>query len=92
MLDLRFKWEYDVHLFTFNFIYMKAIIFATLLVCLLAATPFDKVNAIARQDECVAKTLDLIKPEIDAKVEELKQVPLDPFRTTTSRSRLISSL
>jgi hypothetical protein len=53
---------------------MKAIIFASLLVCLLAVSPLDKLNAVAREDECVAKTFDLVKPEIDAKLEELKGV------------------
>ena len=54
---------------------MKAIIFAALLVCLIAS-PLDKLNAVARQDECAAKVLDTLKPEIDAKIEELRQVPL----------------
>jgi hypothetical protein len=53
---------------------MKAVLFATLLVCLLAVSPLDKLNAVARQDECVAKTFDLVKPEIDAKLEQLKNV------------------
>ena len=55
---------------------MKAIIFASLLVCLLAVSPLDKLNAVARQDTCAANVLDLIKPEIDAKLEELKNVHL----------------
>lgn len=53
---------------------MKAIVFATLLVCLLAVSPFEKAMEVARQDECVAKTFDLVKPEIDAKLEQLKNV------------------
>ena len=53
---------------------MKAIIFATLLVVLFAASPLDKLNAVARQDDCSAKVLDTIKPEIDAKLEQLKGV------------------
>ena len=53
---------------------MKVILFATLLVCLLATSPFEKLNAIARQDDCSAKVLDLIKPQVDAKLEELKKV------------------
>jgi len=55
---------------------MKAIIFASLFVCLLAVSPLDKLNAVARQDTCAANVLDLIKPEIDAKLEELKNVHL----------------
>lgn len=70
---------------------MKAIIFASLLVCLFAVSPLDKLNAVARQDDCVAKTFDLVKPEIDAKLEELKKVPFTLLRTTTSTSSLTSS-
>lgn len=62
---------------------MKIIIFATLLVCLLAVSPLDKLNTVARQDDCVAKTFDLVKPEIDAKLEELKGVLIPSFRRTT---------
>ena len=50
----------------------RSIVFATLLVCLLAVSPFEKAMEVARQDECVAKTFDLVKPEIDAKLEQLK--------------------
>lgn len=53
---------------------MKAIIFAALLVCLLAVSPLDKLNSVMRQDDCASKAFDLIKPEIDAKLEELKTV------------------
>ena len=53
---------------------MKAFLIASLLVCLLAVNPLDKLNEVARQDECSAKVLDTIKPEIDAKLEELKGV------------------
>lgn len=54
---------------------MKVVLFATLLVCLLAVSPFEKLNAVVRQDDCSAKVIDLLKPEFDAKVEELKSVP-----------------
>ena len=63
---------------------MKAILFASLLVCLLAASPLDKLNAVARQDDCAAKVFDLLKPEIDQKLEKLKNVHLWLFRTKTS--------
>ena len=55
---------------------MKAILFASLLVCLLAVSPLDKLNAVARQDDCAANVLDQIKPELDKKLEELKSVTL----------------
>jgi hypothetical protein len=58
---------------------MKAILFASLLVCLLAVSPLDKLNALARQDSCAANVLNIIKPEIDAKLEELKNVHLFLF-------------
>lgn len=67
---------------------MKAIILACLLVCLLAVNPMEKFEALARQDDCVANVFDLIKPEIDAKLEELKNVIFISFRTTTSHSKL----
>lgn len=60
---------------------MKAILFASLLVCLLAVSPLDKLNAIARQDDCAANVLDLIKPELDTKLEELKNVDLFLFQS-----------
>jgi len=47
-------------------------LFASLLVCLLAVSPLDKLNAVARQDDCAANVLDQIKPELDQKLEELK--------------------
>lgn len=59
---------------------MKAILFASLLVCLLAVSPLDKLNAVAREDSCAANVLDLIKPEIDAKLEELKSVKISSFQ------------
>lgn len=62
---------------------MKAIIFATLLVVLFAASPLDKLNAIAREDKCTAKVLDTLKPEIDAKLQELKGVTIASFRRPT---------
>ncbi len=76
------------HRFYCNWFFnMKVLIFTTLLVCLLAS-PLDKYNALVRQDDCAAKTLDLIKPEIDAKLEELKNVIFLSFRTETSSSKL----
>lgn len=53
---------------------MKAIILACVLVTLLAVNPMEKYESLARQDDCVANVFDLIKPEIDAKLEELKNV------------------
>jgi len=52
---------------------MKTIVFACLLVCLLAVSPMEQFKAKAIQDTCVADALDQIKPEIDAKIAELKQ-------------------
>ena len=71
---------------------MKAIIFAALLVCLLAVNPLDKLNAVAREDKCTANVLDTIKPEIDAKLQQLKGVIIYSFRRTTSTSKLKLSL
>lgn len=59
---------------------MKAILFACLLVTLLAVNPLEKYEALARQDDCVANVFDLIKPEIDAKLEELKSVLPAPIQ------------
>ena len=67
---------------------MKAILIACLLVATLAVSPLEKYEAIARQDDCVANVFDLLKPEIDAKLAELKTVPIFLFRTRTSLSRL----
>ncbi len=53
---------------------MKIIIFSCLLVLLLAVNPIEKYEALARQDDCVANVFDLIKPEIDAKLADLKGV------------------
>jgi len=53
---------------------MKVIFFASLLVCLLAVSPLDKLNAVARQDDCASNVLDQIKPELDQKLEQLKNV------------------
>ena len=69
---------------------MKAILFASLLVCLLAVSPLDKLNAVAREDKCVANVLDTIKPEIDAKLEQLKGVIILSFRRKTSTFKLKS--
>lgn len=57
---------------------MKAILIACLFVAILAVNPLEKYEAIVRQDDCVANVFDLIKPEIDAKLAELKTVPF-PF-------------
>ena len=62
---------------------MKGVIFGALLVCLLAVSPLDKLNAVAREDQCVSKAFDLVKPEIDAKLEQLKGVHHKLFRRTT---------
>ena len=51
---------------------MKIIVLACLLVALLAVNPLEKYEEIARQDDCVANVFDLLKPEIDAKLETLK--------------------
>ena len=51
---------------------MKIIVFACLLVALLAVNPLEKYEELARQDDCVANVFDLLKPEIDAKLETLK--------------------
>eukprot|EP00178_Gracilaria_changii_P007543 TRINITY_DN2380_c0_g4_i2.p1 TRINITY_DN2380_c0_g4~~TRINITY_DN2380_c0_g4_i2.p1 ORF type:complete len:150 (+),score=30.36 TRINITY_DN2380_c0_g4_i2:1-450(+) len=48
---------------------MKAIIFATLLVCLFA---LNVEEIIAKQDECTAGVFNLIKPQVDATLEQLK--------------------
>jgi hypothetical protein len=53
---------------------MKVIVFACILVTLLAVNPLEKYEQLARQDDCVANVFDLIKPEIDAKLKELKTV------------------
>lgn len=71
---------------------MKVIVFACLLAVIFAVNPLEKYEAIARQDDCVANVFDLIKPEIDAKLAELKNVLFSQFRTTTSPSRLRCSL
>lgn len=70
---------------------MKIIVLACLLVALLAVNPLEKYEEIARQDDCVANVFDLLKPEIDAKLETLKTVHLGLFSNTTSPSRLKSS-
>ena len=67
---------------------MKVLLFASLLVCLLAVSPLDKLNAVARQDDCASKVFDLVKPELDQKLEELKNVLFLRFRTKTSTSSL----
>jgi hypothetical protein len=50
---------------------MKAIIFATLLVCLFA---LNTQEIIDMQDKCTRDVFGLLKPQIDAKVEEYKNV------------------
>ena len=60
---------------------MKVILFASLLVCLLAVSPLDKLNAVARQDDCASNVLDQIKPELDEKPEKLKTVNLFLFQS-----------
>jgi hypothetical protein len=60
---------------------MKVILFTSLLVCLLAVSPLDKLNTIARQDDCASSVLDQIKPELDQKLEELKNVNLFLFQS-----------
>ena len=67
---------------------MKAIIFATLLVCLFA---FNVEEIISKQDECTAKVFEIIKPQVDAKLEELKKVTYFLFRTTALTSKSNSS-
>jgi hypothetical protein len=59
---------------------MKAILIACFLVAILAVNPLEKYEALARQDDCVANVFDLIKPEIDAKLGELKTVPFAPIQ------------
>lgn len=72
---------------------MKTIVLACLLVCLLAVNPLDQYKTLVAQDECAAKTLELIKPEIDAKLAEFKKVKFNLFRIkATSSSKLKSSL
>lgn len=61
-------------MYTLNLNKMKAIILACVLVTLLAVNPMEKYESLARQDDCVANVFDLIKPEIDDKLEELKNV------------------
>jgi hypothetical protein len=51
---------------------MKSIVFACLLVVLLAVNPLDQYKTLVNQDDCASKTIELIKPEIDAKLAELK--------------------
>ena len=60
---------------------MKVILFASLLVCLLAVSPLDKLNAVARQDDCASNVLYQIKPELDEKLEKLKTVNLFLFQS-----------
>lgn len=67
---------------------MKVIIFACILVTLLAVNPIEKYQALAKQDDCVANVFDLIKPEIDAKLADLKGVIFILFRTKTFHFKL----
>ena len=67
---------------------MKAIIFANLLICLLAVGFLDNMNALARQDPCTSDVLNTLKPQIDAKLEQLEGVITIPLRSEVSRSRL----
>ena len=67
---------------------MKVIIFATLLVCLFA---LNVEEIIAKQDGCTANVFEIIKPEVDAKLEQLKSVSIFLFRRRTSASKLNSS-
>jgi len=41
---------------------MKVLVFTCLIVCLLALSPIEKYEQLARQDDCVSKVLDKIKP------------------------------
>ena len=70
---------------------MKIIVFTCLLVALLAVNPLEKYEELARQDDCVANVFDLLKPEIDAKLETLKTVLVSSLSNTTSPLKLNSS-
>jgi hypothetical protein len=59
----------------------KAIILALFIVAIFAATPLDIIREAAQDNSCATKTLELIKPEIDAKLAELKEVLFYLFRT-----------
>lgn len=69
---------------------MKVVLFATLLVCLLATTPME----LARENKCVASVFDVVKPEIDAKLGQLKNtndlaLQADVFALITKGKKMI---
>ena len=57
----------------------KTVLFACFFVCLLAVCPLDKLSDVARQDDCADEVLGPIIPEIDQKLEKLKNVPIHLF-------------
>jgi len=48
---------------------MKLVVFACVMVCLLAVSPIEKYAELARQDSCVSKVLDYIQPLFNAKFD-----------------------
>lgn len=52
---------------------MKAIILAVLIVFTLAVDPLANLKAAVKENTCASETLKNIKPEIDAKLAELKK-------------------
>jgi hypothetical protein len=51
------------------------VIFATLLVASFAIEPLQQIKDLVKTDECAVKTMEIIQPEIQAKIQELKKNP-----------------
>ena len=54
---------------------MKVAIFAFLIIASFAAS-FDEVRAIVKNDQCAESSLEILRPQIEEQIKELKQVKI----------------
>lgn len=55
----------------------KSIVFLLcIVVCTLAAEPFDKIKEIIQRDECTTTGMKAIRPELHKRIKEVKNVTL----------------
>lgn len=55
---------------------MKVAIVLTFLLVASFATSFDEVRAIVKNDQCATESIEILRPQIDEKIQMLKEVKL----------------
>lgn len=67
-----------------------ALLLLALTVCTVAH-PFDDVKSIIKSDECTVKGLETIKPKIEAKIRQIKEVRINLYRIKRTSLLKLSS-